>query len=232
MMSMQSQRLAICACILAAAAVSAQAPTGYHLGTAVVIPDTLIEVLAGNRFRASVVRGGRTRQERELIATAERLYPDSGAILSAAPDPAQHDRLAAVAAGIPLTPGRTSPRAAGSTTDRWWYDAFDDTWSPYAVTAGAVDYYLARLRDLAAGRGRFVFPPGEPPDRGTFRYHATIRRSSAPGVAHIVELRMSWDYGCGMFCGMGFTHVRTVSFDATGRVIRIVGDGRPLVIAS
>jgi hypothetical protein len=229
---MHSQRLVVVASVLACTSLSAQVPTGYHVGKSVVIPDTLIEVLAGNRFRATVARGGRTPQERELIAVAESLYPDSAALLSASPDAKEPDQLAAIASGVSPSTYKVSPRAAGSSTDRWWYDDFDGTWVPYAVTAGAVDYYLFRLRDLAAGRGQFVYAPGQPPDRGTLSYKATIRRSTQPGVSHVVELRISWDYWCGMLCAMSFTHVRTISFDATGRVLRIVGDGRPEVGAS
>jgi hypothetical protein len=144
-------------------------------------------------------------------------------------DSAYRERLAATAAGVSHEAFRVPPRAAGNPADRWWLDAFDATWIPYAVTGGAVNYYLGRLRDLAAGRGQFTYAPGERPDHGTFEYQATVRPGTEPGVAHVVELRISWDYWCGMLCAMSFTHTRSVSFDAKGAVVRISGDGPPAV---
>jgi hypothetical protein len=122
-----------------------------------------------------------------------------------------------------------APRPAGTPTDRWWVDHFDATWLPFAVTGAAVYYYLNRLRDIAAGRGQFVYAPGERPDNGTFEYRATVRRGTEPGVAYVVEMRISWEYWCGMMCAMSFMHARSVSFDASGRVVRIVGDEPPVV---
>jgi hypothetical protein len=208
---------------------AAQVPAGYHLGVPVALPDSLVEVLAGGRFRATVVRSARTPRERELIAIAERLYPDLDVLLRTARDSADRERLARWAAGVVHEPYRAPPRPAGNPADRWWLGAFDATWIPYAVTGGAVEYYLNRLRDLAAGRGQFHYAPGEERDHGSFEYRATVRRGTEPGVAHVVELHISWDYWCGELCAMGFAHSRSVSFDAKGAVLRVSGDEEPAV---
>jgi hypothetical protein len=226
---MWSHRLAIPTSVLALGVLSAQAPPGYHLGAAVTVPDSLVEVLADGRFRATVARSARTTRERALIATAERLYPDAATLLGSARDSAYRERLVGTASGTPERPYKVAPRAAGNPADRWWVDQFDATWLPFAVTGAAVDYYLNRLRDIAAGRGPFEYSPGQQPDNGTFEYRATLRRGTEPGVAYVVEMRISWDYWCGMLCAMSFTHTRSVSFDANGRVLRIAGDGHPSV---
>jgi hypothetical protein len=127
---------------------------------------------------------------------------------------------------------KSSPRPAGSPSDRWWFDSFDNTWVPFAVTGAAVDYYLARLRDIAAGRGEFTYAQGEPADRGTLKYTAIVRPDSSNGGAYVVELRLDWSYWCGVLCGIWFTQTRTVSFDRSGAVVGISGDRRPSVIVS
>jgi hypothetical protein len=229
---MWSHRLVIPATALAVGALSAQAPAGYHLGAAVALPDSLVEVLAGGRFRATVVRSARTARERALIATAERLYPDAATLVGISRDSAYRERLAAAAGGVPEPPYKVAPRAAGNPADRWWVDHFDATWLPFAVTGAAVDYYLNRLRDIAAGRGQFEYAAGERPDNGAFEYRATVRRGTEPGVAHVVEMRMGWYYWCGMMCAMSFRHTRSVSFDAKGAAVRIAGDGLATVTVS
>jgi hypothetical protein len=71
--------------------------------------------------------------------------------------------------------------------------------------------------------------PGQAPSG----YHVGASvTGTEPGVAHVVVLRVSWDYSCGSMCAMAFTHTRTVWFDARGTVVRILEDARPLVIVS
>ena len=207
-------------------------PVGYHVGATVVLPDTLVEVLARGRFRASVLRVAAGADDARLIAMAEQLYPSSAAIIAAARNADQRDRLLATAPGVALSAVKVPQRAAGSPADRWWLDAFDETWIPFAVTAGAVDYYLGRLRDYTAGRSPFGFSAVDGTDHGSLSYTARVVSSSEPGVAREVELQLQWDYWCGSLCAMSFTHIRRVFFDAAGRAIRVEGDKRPDVIVS
>ena len=218
------------ACVIGASA-SAQ-PTGYHVGGAIGLPDSLVEVLARGRFRASVLRVAANANEARLIAVAEQLYPTPDAIIASATTPHQRTRFLASAAGVPLDTLRVPQRAAGNPADRWWLDTFDDTWIAFAVTAGAVDYYLGRLRDYAAGRSPFGFSATDGPDHGSLSYTARIFPSSEPGIDRIVELQLRWEYWCGMLCAMGFDHTRRVFFDAAGKAVRVEGDGQPTVIVS
>jgi hypothetical protein len=213
------------------ASASAQ-PTGYHVGAAVVVPDSLVEVLARGRFRASVLRVAVNANDARLIAAAEQLYPTPDAIIATATTADERNRLLATAAGVSLNTLKVSQRTAGSPADRWWLDAFDETWIPFAVTAGAVDYYLGRLHDYAAGRSPFGFSATDGADHGSLSYTARVIPSLEPGVARIVELQLRWDYWCGMLCAMGFNHIRRVFFDATGKAVRVEGDGRPEVVVS
>ena len=209
------------------ASASAQ-PAGYHVGAAIVLPDSLVEVLARGRFRASVLRVATNANDARLIAAAEQLYPTPDAIIATARTADQRKRLLATAAGVSHT--LTIPqRSAGSPADRWWLDDFDDTWIPFAVTAAAVDYYLGRLHDYAAGRSPFGFSAIDGKDSGSLSYTARVVPGSEPGVARIVELQLHWEYWCGMLCAMGFNHTRRVFFDAAGKAVRVEGDGQPEV---
>jgi hypothetical protein len=210
------------------ASASAQ-PAGYHVGALVILPDSLVEVLARGRFRASVLRVTVNANDARLIAAAEQLYPTPDAIIATAPTADERNRWLATAAGVSLNGLKAPQRTAGSPADRWWLDAFDETWIPFAVTAGAVDYYLGRLHDYAAGRSPFGFSATDGPDHGSLSYTARVVPSSEPGVARIVELRLQWEYWCGMLCAMHFTHIRRVFFDAAGRAVRVDGDERPEV---
>jgi hypothetical protein len=218
------------ACVLGPSA-GAQ-PSGYHVGAAVLLPDSLVEVLAGGRFRASVLRVAENANDARLIAVAERLYPTPDAIIASATTPSERNRLLATVAGVPLDTLKVPQRAAGTPADRWWLDEFDDTWIPFAVTADAVDYYLGRLRDYAAGRSPFGFSATDGTDHGALSYTARIVPSSEPGIARIVELRLQWNYWCGMLCAMEFIHTRRVFFDTAGRPVRVEGDARPTVVVS
>ncbi len=213
------------------ASASAQ-PAGYHIGAAVVLPDSLAEVLARGRFRASVLRVAGNADDARLIAMAEQLYPTPDAVIATAKTSDERNRLLATAAGVSLNRLRVAQRPAGNQVDRWWLDAFDETWIPFAVTASAVDYYLGRVHDYAAGRSPFGFSATDGADHGSFSYTARVKPSSEPGIARIVELHLRWDYWCGMLCGMGFAHTRRVFFDAAGRAVRLEGDGRPEVVVS
>lgn len=162
------------ACIRGSAPAQNQAPAGYHLGAAVATPDSVHEVSADGRFEAAIHRVARTAKDRELIALAERLYPDSATLLAAARDSTHRSKLNALSAGVIDRPYRNTPRVAGRPSDRWWLD----------------------------------------------------------GVAHVVELRISWEYSCGPLCALSFTHTRMVWFNARGEVVRITGDRPPVVIVS
>jgi hypothetical protein len=230
---MRCELIAVLASVAWANLAAGQMPQGYHLGTPSAAPDTLVEVLANGRFRSTIRRNWRSDEERQLISTAERLYSDTDVLLAIARDAKELDRLKTTASGV-LSGGRPNapPRPAGNPMDRWWYDDFDNTWLPFAVTGAAVDYYLGRIRDIAAGRGQFTYARGQTADRATFEYTASARRDTSAGRAYVVELRLTWTYWCGPLCAVSFTHTRTVSFDRTGAVVGITGDARPHVIVS
>ena len=207
-------------------------PAGYHVGAPVVLPDSLIEVLAGGRFRASILRTAANANDARLIRLAEELYPSPDAIVASSRSVEERNKLLATAAGVSLRKLKVSQRPAGTPADRWWLDSFDETWIPFAVTGGAIDYYLGRLHDYAAGLSPFGFRANGGADNGALFYTAKVLPTSEPGASRVVELKVQWSYWCGNLCAMEFVHTRRVFFDAAGQAMRIDGDGRPTVIVS
>lgn len=218
--------------IVLASAVHGQLPARYRIGSVIALPDTVNEVWSGGRFRMTVHRTAHTETERRLIAVAERLVPDTGAIVSAARDARQRAQLDSASQGAFPAAYRGPPRGAGNPAERWWFTAFDATWLPFALTSGAVHYYIGRFRDLAAGHNQFGAPPGDTTQRGRFIYSANVRPTRHAGAAYVVELEITWEYYCGMLCALTFHHRRSVWFDDRGNVVRITGDGPPVAVVS
>jgi hypothetical protein len=208
--------------VVAFTPMAAQAPAGYHLGELLQLPDSLREVRAEGRFRAEIVRTARDPGEVQLIESAERLTPDRITILRADSGETRGPLLESLS------------RAAAVPGDRWWYTAFDSTWTPFAVTGAAVTYYLGRLRVLSERDGLFAekLPAGAAKHHGELRYTASVSRADSAGVAYVVHLTLRWSYWCGMLCAMHFEQTRLVLFDAAGKIIRVQGDGKPSVIVS
>jgi hypothetical protein len=211
---------------------AAAQPAGYHVGAAVALPDSAIEVLAHGRFRSSILRRAGSPSDARLIAAAEQLYPSQDVIIASAAMADERNRLLGTSSGVSVSKLEVTQRAAGLPVDRWWLDSIDETWIPFAVTAGAVNYYRCRLHDYAAGRGLFGFGATKSADHGSLSYTARAVASAERGAARVVKLELRWTYWCGSLCAMEFVHTRRVFFDASGKVIRIEGDGRPTVIVS
>ncbi len=210
-----------------------QAPPGYHVGAPVLLPrDTSVKLLGG-QFRATVQRRANGLAEEDMLALAERLYPDREVLLRGISDSSRRAAVIAMdtanGGGSHLGSARVRHRQPGSPADRWWGDDFDGTWEPFAVTGAAVAYYLGRLHDIATGIGPFA--PAKD-HQARFVYRATVERSRDTSASYVVRLTLGWDYECGSLCGMSLGQERRVFFDAEGHVLRIEGDRWPVVIVS
>ncbi|MGH7650713.1 MAG: hypothetical protein ACREMS_02620 [Gemmatimonadaceae bacterium] len=174
-------------------------PAGYHVGAPVILPDSLSEVLSGGRFRATILRVAANRNDARLIAAAEELYPAGDSVLASAANAAERNRLLATVSGVPLRNVKVPQRAAGNPADRWWLDSFDDTWIPFAVTGSAVEYYLGRLHDYAAGLSPFGFSATDGMDRGGFSYSARVLPGSEGALRESSSSSLVGITGAGFF---------------------------------
>lgn len=117
---------------------------------------------------------------------------------------------------------------------RWWKSQCDLVREPYAVTAGAVRYYMAvvALFDNPT-RARHLFSNRDGRNGVAFRYVATAGPAGVgapPNARYVVRLELRWEEPCSGLCGLQYRADRLVYFDAAGRVLEISGDGRLIVV--
>lgn len=189
---------------------------GYYEVTPVSLPDSLSESYAGGVFRLSVLRIADSERDRGLLRRAESLFPPQESI-----EAARADYLRTRGGR-----GRTTQmeEIASMVGPRWWWNSFDETLTPYALTGPAVAYYLERLRDLAAGPNPLAEYTGTTWHSGRVDYRASVECRGDPGPC-VVEMQLAWGYTCGSLCAIHFTEERSVTFDASGEVISVEGDG-------
>ncbi len=202
--------LLVCA---AAPRAQGQVPDGYYIGESVFLPDSVREVLAGGSFHITIERVFADSFEARILTLAERLFPDSAAIVQVA----SREALPRVVSALEA--------AASAPGNRWWWSSFDNVWTPYAVTGAAVHYYRQTVYGWAS-TGK---------SHGGFSYRAYVERlppSQRGAVSFVVRMELSLDYLCGILCGTGFRSERRVLFDVNGIPLRIEGDGKPTVVVS
>lgn len=172
------------------------------------LPDSLVLHRKGSDFVMSIVRRVDTDEARRLIEIAEGASPDTAILRSLQ---------------------RADPILPSDPADRWWHDRLGGTLIPYALTGKAVMYYRQQWETLLAG-------VKSGPDRVTFAYAAIVEPEPSRDGLRIVTLRLNWSESCKaaarISCYWSFTHERRVYIDTSGKVVRIEGDGKPMVILS
>jgi hypothetical protein len=123
-------------------------------------------------------------------------------------------------------------QAAALPGDRWWWNEFDGVRIPYALTAATVTHLVARVRELSSQANPFAeWNPGVR-HTASVEYEARVERTADPRAPYQARMEVRFSFYCGGLCALSFTHSRTVDFDASGRVLRIRGDGPPRYIVS
>lgn len=194
-----------------------QAPRGYYRGPTTSLPDSLLEVRKGGRFRISIMRTPGDSLERELISRAESLFPLRDLIETAAEGETRPGTIQAL------------QEAREKLGNRWWWRSWDFCWLPFALTGAAVDHYIERVRYWSEQPNPFLeWNPGIDHSAGV-EYTASVE-SALQGVEadhSVVHLDVRFEFYCGPLCALLFTHSRSVEFDGLGRVVSVVGDGIP-----
>ncbi len=220
---------------LLASNTEAQSAPNHRLGTPYQLPDSVYESHVERRSRMTISRSAITPYERELLQIAERILPDSTVYTGLSFTPEHRREFKRQASGIARTVPfvrAVDPRPAGLTNERWWEMDFDGTFTPLAITSGAVMYYMERFHDIVQGRGQFSQPGVTAQDRVNFNYTARVEQTTDHDAQHVVVLSVRWYYWCSSMCSMSFSHTRRVYFDAQGRVVHVQGDWSPSVVVS
>jgi hypothetical protein len=171
----------------------------YYFDTTAVsidLPQKLIDT-AGS-FTIEVTRNIGYSQAKRLTLKAESFFP---------PDSV-----------IPLYFGPSS-----TTESRWWFETFDGTRLPYAITGSAIEYYINRIRWFQQNVSYM--------SSAYFKYNSTFDYYENCVVGNIkyeqvfvVEQEMEWMQYCGPLCAMGFHKKRIILFDNNENIIAVIGD--------
>jgi hypothetical protein len=187
-------------------------PPGYFLDEAqMTATRPVYRVEADGDFTLSITRKYDDATAAHLLNLAESLYPPRDAII---------DRAIERASEI-------GPDSAG--TALWWQDGLGVSRVPYAVTAGALNFYADLTDRFRAHNFRGAW------DHNLFwtdlRYEASIERRAVYYLAdttltnvYLAEISLSWTYDDGTFVPATLAH-RLVVMTKDGAVLDIAGDG-------
>ena len=164
-------------------------------------------------YIVDIERDFATQQEKNLIFVAENTYPS-------------REEVAAV------YPAGTNPQDLPE--EVWWYfgDFGNDFRLPYAITTGAIEFYLQMVLEDEANR---VLPELAPFPGAVerFKYTATIKYfttfegegGEVFSNVYVVTMGLHWSESAGPLTGHGFDLARKVVLTPAGEVLQVQGDG-------
>jgi len=189
---------------------SAQQPPTYYVADDEVSAKILVLSPSGDSKDLSIVRSFVNSKEERLLSIAEATYPPRAEVLRAT-------RRKLELYARPL-----------SDKNLWWCDAFDGVLIPYAITKGAINYYITVIEEFHKGdysrtKGIKMF--------GTLKYAGNIKHQDSYQVGKeefkdvfVVSMQLAWRQYCGLTCSMNFDTDRIVVMDSKGNVLYVSGD--------
>jgi hypothetical protein len=187
-------------------------PPGYFIdSTQAVAPRPAELRYDDGDFTLAVVREFADSTEARLLGIAEATYPP-------------RERLEVLSIANRTEVGRDSAR-----TSLWWYDGVGVTRVPYAVTAGALQYYTSITEQFRAHDfwGSFAHPLFWT----DLNYHARIARRAEYALGfeefedvYVAQMTLGWGYNDGTFVPISLAY-RIVVLTPQGDVLRVEGDG-------
>jgi hypothetical protein len=108
----------------------------------------------------------------------------------------------------------------------WWCSSFDGVRIPFAITKGAVAYYLDVSAEFARNK------PGDPFMKSSaLTYSASLARMKTYRVGtseftnvYVVSMELGWSQYCGPLCAMAFQASRKVVLNEQGKVLGVEND--------
>ena len=191
---------------------SATTPPGYYVDSTQVVQELPIDrVEADGDFTLSIQRKYEDPLGERLLSIAEATYPSRDSLI-----------IRAIERGTEI--GSDSAR-----TSLWWVDGLGVSRVPYAVTAGAVQFYTRLTNRFRAHTFHGAW------DHNLFwtelRYDASIASRDEYYVedgtltnVYVAEMNLAWGFDDGTFVPVSLAH-RVVVLSRDGNVISVEGDG-------
>lgn len=186
------------------------------------IPTEPEEKQIDREFTKSIERVATNNFERDLIFSAESIYPNRDSVLAHM--------------------SRYVPQSSIPDSNLWFYEVFDGVLIPFAITSEAISYYDDLIDSISANNGYDFFIKAnfkyraeiEFKESYTFEGKNLITEEPLPSVSfervYVVAMSLEWDNYCGMECGLWISHKRIVVFDESGNLLNVFYDG-PIPIA-
>jgi hypothetical protein len=188
---------------------SAQDAGDDIIGKEVSIPAPFVKKNQ-KKYSVEIIRRFSTPEEERLLNIAESVYPDESEIRKKCEAP--------------------SRSAESGVEPRWRCGTFDGIRFTFAITKGAVGYYVKVTDEFR--RKEFERTSGVKMESSSLSYSAEIvfRQKYTFGSksfddVYEVSMNLGWSQYCGNMCGMTFGSKRTVILDKNGSVLLVTGDG-------
>ena len=171
-------------------------------------PLTFKELNRSGRHEVKIIRRFANEKEETLLQIAEATYPTESLVKRRSNDPTE----------VPLGHERI-----------WWCSSFDGVRIPFAITKGAVAYYLEVSTEFGKKEPRNPFWTRM--KNSGLSYSAIVARKELYRVGtgefrnvYVVTMELSWSQYCGSLCAMAFNASREVVINGEGKVLAVEKD--------
>ena len=176
-------------------------------------PLTFKELNRSGKHEVKIVRRFADEKEEKLLQIAEATYPTDSQVR-------EHSKR---------------PPEAGRGNERlWWCSSFDGVRIPFAITRGAVAYYLDVSTEFSKRKARDPFMKSS-----GLTYSASLAPKETHRVGtseftnvYVVSMELGWSQYCGPLCAMAFQASRKVVLNEAGKVLAVENDTCPPTIVS
>ena len=168
-------------------------------------PLTFKELNRSGNHQIKIVRRFADEKEERLLQIAEATYPAQSQVKERS---------------------KAKTEAPIGNERLWWCSSFDGVRIPFAITKGAVAYYLDVSTEFAKEKPRDPFMKSS-----RLTYSAVLARKETYRIGtsefknvYVVSLELAWSQYCGPLCAMAFQASRKVVVNEEGKVLAVEND--------
>jgi len=171
-------------------------------------PLTFKELNRSGKHEVKIVRRFADEREEKLLQIAEATYPTESQVTERS---------------------KRSAEAPQANERLWWCSSFDGVRIPFAITKGAVAYYLDVSTEFGKQTPRYPFWTNM--KSSALTYSASLARKQAYRVGtseftnvYVVSMELAWSQYCGPLCAMACQLSRKAVLNEEGKVLAVEND--------
>jgi hypothetical protein len=171
-------------------------------------PLTFKELNRSGKHEVKIVRRFADEKEERLLQIAEATYPAESQVKERS---------------------RAKTEAQIGNERLWWCSSFDGVRIPFAITKGAVAYYLGVSTEFGKNKPRHHFWTNMMSSRLTYSASLVREETYRAGTSeftkvYVVSMELTWSQYCGPRCAMRFQASRKVVVSEEGKVLAVEND--------